>query len=74
MLAPQLEPRETPSLLTAQQLAKLLQVSTRTIWRLRSAGQLPQPIELGGSIRWNRDAVHRWINAGCPPQESGRGR
>ena len=62
------ETHELPSLLTAPQIAELLQLSTRTVWRLRSAGKLPNPVEIGGSVRWNRDEIQRWITAGCPDQ------
>lgn len=54
-------------LITAAELAKLLNVSTRTLWRLRSAGQLPQPVRLGGAVRWRIEEVKNWIAAGCPP-------
>lgn len=55
-----------PLLVSAPELAKLLQVSTRTLWRLQSAGQIPPPIRLGGSTRWRLDEVRRWIERGCP--------
>lgn len=57
---------ELPALLTVKQLAELLQLSTRSIWRLRSTARLPKPVEIGGSVRWKSDEVRRWIDAGCP--------
>ena len=59
------EPVE-PLLLTAAQVADLLGVSTRTLWRLRSAGSVPAPVKLGGSVRWRGSELHQWIDAGCP--------
>ena len=59
------EPRE-PLLLTAAQVADLLGVSTRTLWRLRSAGSVPAPVKLGGSVRWRGGELHQWIADGCP--------
>ena len=56
----------SPLLVSAPELAKLLQVSTRTLWRLQSAGQIPPPVRLGGSTRWRLDEVRRWIERGCP--------
>ena len=53
-------------LATPKQVAKLLQVSTRTLWRMRSAGSLPTPIRLGSAVRWRRDEIEQWILAGCP--------
>jgi predicted DNA-binding transcriptional regulator AlpA len=55
-----------PLLITAMELGQLLQVSTRTLWRLRSAGELPQPVRLGGAVRWRLDEVRKWIADGCP--------
>lgn len=59
-----------PLLLTAEEFAEMMQVSTRTLWRLRSAGLVPAPIRIGGTVRWNRDQVVGWIAEGCPPLTS----
>jgi predicted DNA-binding transcriptional regulator AlpA len=56
---------ETPLLITASKLAALLEVSTRTLWRLRSAGRLPEPVRLGGAVRWRREEIQNWIAGGC---------
>lgn len=53
-------------LLPAAEVAALLNISTRTLWRLLSAGRLPEPIRLGGSVRWRREQVESWIAEGCP--------
>jgi predicted DNA-binding transcriptional regulator AlpA len=55
-----------PLLLTATQVARTLQISPRTLWRLLSAEKLPEPLRLGGSTRWRADDVITWIDAGCP--------
>lgn len=55
-----------PGFLTARQFAKILQVSLRTLWRMRSAGTLPQPLRLGGVVRWRKRDVDQWIADGCP--------
>ena len=57
-------------LITAAELAGLLKLSTRNVWRLRSAGKMPQPIRLGGVVRWRLGEVKKWIAAGCPPVQS----
>jgi predicted DNA-binding transcriptional regulator AlpA len=59
-----------PVLISADDLAALMQISTRTLWRLLSAKQVPKPIRLGGSTRWRLDQVRKWIEQGCPPQEN----
>lgn len=53
-------------LITADEVASILCVSTRTVWRLLSTGKMVQPIRLGGSVRWRLDEVREWINNGCP--------
>jgi excisionase family DNA binding protein len=54
------------ALINAMQLAKLLGISERTLYRLKSTGQLPLPIVLGGSVRWRLTEVRNWIANGCP--------
>ena len=53
-------------LITAVEFSQLLQVSPRTLWRLRSAGRLPNAIRLGGVVRWRFSEVQDWIAKGCP--------
>lgn len=58
---------EAPSLLlSAETLAKRLEISLRTLWRLRSGGKLPPPIRLGGAVRWRTADIDAWVAAGCP--------
>ncbi|MBL9082139.1 MAG: helix-turn-helix domain-containing protein [Planctomycetales bacterium] len=59
---------ESTALLTAKQVAAWLQISERSLWRMRSAGQLPAPLRLGGAVRWRREELAAWLAAGCPPQ------
>jgi prophage regulatory protein len=56
--------------ISARELAQMLDVSLRQIWRLNSAGKLPKPIRLGGSVRWNRQEVTEWFEAGCPERRA----
>jgi len=44
----------------------MLGISLRQVWRLSSAGKLPKPLRIGGSLRWNREEVQQWFEAGCP--------
>ena len=55
-----------PLLIRAQELAGMLNISLRTLWRLNSAGVLPQPMRLGAAVRWRLEEVKTWIAAGCP--------
>jgi len=54
------------SLISADEFAKLLSASTRTIRRYDSAGRVPKPLKLGGVTRWRREEIEAWIAAGCP--------
>lgn len=54
-------------LIDAAELARMLSVSKPTIWRMRDDGKLPAAITLTSQcIRWRREAVLKWIDAGCP--------
>ena len=53
-------------LLSAKELAGKLLLSARTVWRLRSAGRLPKPVQVGGSIRWRLSDINQWVELGCP--------
>ena len=53
-------------LVNARELAKLLSISERTLYRLKSTGELPLPVVLGGSVRWRLTEIRLWIAKGCP--------
>lgn len=55
----------SPWMLTVVDLSHHLQISVRSVWRLKSAGKLPTPVEIGGCVRWNAEAIRQWIDAGC---------
>jgi predicted DNA-binding transcriptional regulator AlpA len=58
-------PRE--SLLIPDTEAAALAGVCRSTWHvLRAAGKLPPPIKLGRAVRWRRDEIIAWIEAGCP--------
>ena len=52
-------------LLNAKELATMLSVSVRTVWRLRSAGMLPQPVSVGGSKRWRISDLNLFLDCDC---------
>ena len=57
---------DAPLLIAAGEVARLLNVSKRTLWRLLSAGKVPAPVRLGSAVRWRRDELEQWILQGCP--------
>ena len=56
----------TPLLLTVKQVAKLLGISERHAYKLDASGRLPRSIKLGKSVRWRREELERWVEAGSP--------
>jgi predicted DNA-binding transcriptional regulator AlpA len=53
-------------LITVEQFAEVLQVSVRTVWRLRRSGHVPASIKIAGTVRWRTIDIERWVNRGCP--------
>ncbi len=56
-------------LIGVDELAAILKVSSRTVWRLVSSGEAPAPLRIGGSCRWRLKQVQDWIEDNCPPQK-----
>lgn len=56
-----------PLLISVSELATILKCSTRTIWRMDSAGLLPRPVRFGGKVRWRYRDIIQWIEHNCPP-------
>jgi len=54
------------NLLNVKDVARMLKVAVRTVWRLRSSQKLPKPVPVGGSVRWRHHEIVAWINQGCP--------
>ena len=63
------EPAPKRRLGTVHDVADVLCVSDRPVYRLKDAGKMPQPIRLGSAVRWDMESVMDWITAGCPPLE-----
>jgi excisionase family DNA binding protein len=64
------ERRSDVLLITAGDVAQLLKISTRTVWRMCSAGAVPQPVRFGGTVRWRLEEFKQWIAEGCLPPHS----
>ncbi len=50
-------------LLTVKDVAKMLQLSTRTIFRLAEKGSLPKPLRIGGSVRWQPKTIKEYLKS-----------
>ena len=58
---------ELEPLLTASQLADVLNCGVRTLKRWLQEGVAPPPTETPGSrLRWYKPAVRRWLEQHCP--------
>jgi excisionase family DNA binding protein len=61
-----------PLLLDVRTVARLLNVSVRTIHRLKATGEMPAPVRLGGRVLWRRAELLAWLEVGCPSRLSTR--
>lgn len=48
-------------LLRVGEVATMLDLGVSTIWRQVRKGQLPEPIQIGGSTRWRRADIEALI-------------
>jgi len=53
------------AMLDVNQVATLLNCSSRHVYRLSDAGRMPRPVKLGSLVRWSRAAIQQWIESGC---------
>ncbi len=61
------------ALLDVAQIAKVLNCSSRHVYRMVDAGRMPPPVRLGALVRWSRQAIEDWIAGGCRPiRQTGR--
>ena len=59
----------TDRLLTVREVASRLGISSRQVWKLQSAGQIPRCVRLGGSVRWRSTDIDQFISNGCKMSE-----
>lgn len=68
-------PAAPPLLMTPDDLAAALQVSTRTLRRLELLGRIgPRALSIGRGIRYRTEEVGRWVAAGCPDRDTWQAR
>jgi predicted DNA-binding transcriptional regulator AlpA len=57
-----------PALMTVEDVARLITVSVRSVWRMRSSGAVPRPVKILGAVRWKGSDIRQWLDAGCPSE------
>jgi len=68
------KPADSGQLISVGEVAKLLECSTRTVYRLADWGKPPRPRKIGQLVRWPIGEIREWIEDGCPRQRSVRAR
>ena len=58
-----------PVLLTVKEVAEMLGLSERTVYRLADMGKMPRPVKIGAAVRWRRSELDTWIEDGCPTSQ-----
>jgi excisionase family DNA binding protein len=60
------QPEEvSPAVLNVKQVASVLNVSVRHVYRMADGGLMPKPLKLGGLNRWHRRAIDEWLAGGA---------
>jgi len=54
---------EPPAYLTARDVAAMLQLSAKSVFRLAAADATMPQLRLGGSVRFPRERLLRWLRA-----------
>lgn len=49
-------------LLDVSEVANLISLSSRTVWRMVSQGVFPKPFHIRKRARWKREDVLTWLN------------
>src|SRR5438067_13687419 len=60
---------ESSQLISKKSLARLIEMSVRSVGRKDAAQLIPRAIDLSGSKRWRKAEISAWIDAGCPARK-----
>lgn len=55
----------TDRLIDARAVARLLDMSDRSIWKLSASAKLPAVVRVGRSVKWRLSDIQRFIEVGC---------
>lgn len=63
-MKPSLPDREAPHLLRSVEVARILDVSVRTVWLLVELKQFPQPVRFNRKlVRWKSMDLDAWLSS-----------
>lgn len=54
-------PARPVPLMTVEEVASALNVSVRTVWRMKSAGELPDAVMFGKAVRWRQCDIETMV-------------
>jgi predicted DNA-binding transcriptional regulator AlpA len=54
-------PAMESEMLTVEEVATMLSIGVRSVWRKAQDGRLPPPIKMTGSTRWAKSTLQDWI-------------
>jgi len=57
---------ESSLLVDTREAAKLLNLCGKTLYSMEKDERMPRSIKIGRAVRWNREELRAWVNAGCP--------
>lgn len=57
------------TLVNANDLAGMLSISVRHVWRMKASGKLPKTVKVGGCVRWLLKDIELFLELGCPSQK-----
>jgi predicted DNA-binding transcriptional regulator AlpA len=60
----------TPAILDVVAVSRLLDCSTRSVYRLSDARRIPRPVKLGALVRWPRTSPDKWLDEAAQEAES----
>lgn len=59
-----------PRMINVREVASILSLSTRSVWRLVAKGELPKPARFGRSARWRLADIEACIETRANPNPS----
>jgi predicted DNA-binding transcriptional regulator AlpA len=59
----------TPRMLKAADAAEYIGLSRSSILKADKDGQVPRPLRIRAAVRWDKEELSRWLDAGAPIRE-----